>query len=88
MRWLTLSLEATVSVSGSSGQVRHQDLAAGGEKPKRGSKNQQGGHIFKIQYWMYAAIGELNVKCGGTNFNGPASGQPIYLKNAGLLVEI
>jgi len=29
---------------------------------------QQGGHIFKIQYWMYAATGGPNLKWGGTDF--------------------
>jgi len=28
----------------------------------KGDKNQKGGHIVKIQYWMYAATGEPNVK--------------------------
>jgi len=26
---------------------------------------ERGGHIFKIQYWMYAATGGPNVKWGG-----------------------
>jgi len=42
-------------------QACRQDVAAGGEK-------QKGGHIFKIQYWMYAATGGPNVKWGGTDF--------------------
>jgi len=37
-------------------QARRQDLAAGG------AINQKGGHIFKIQYWMYAATGGPNLK--------------------------
>ena len=44
-------------------QARRQDLAAGGPKTRRG------GHIFKIQYWMYAATGGPNVKWGCTDFN-------------------
>jgi len=40
----------------------------GGQKPKRGAKNQKGGHIFKTQYWIYAATGGQNVKLGGTDF--------------------
>ena len=28
----------------------------------------RGGHIFKIQYWMYVANGGPNVKWGGTDF--------------------
>jgi len=38
-------------------QARRQDLEAGGPKTKKGAKNQKGGHIFKIQYWMHAATG-------------------------------
>ena len=38
-------------------QARRQDLAAGG------AKNQKGGHIFEIHYWMYVAT-------GGPNGNG------------------
>jgi len=34
----------------------------------RGAKNQKGGHIFKILYWMHAATRGPNVKCGGTDF--------------------
>ena len=34
----------------------------GGQKTKRGAQNQKGGHIFKIQYWMYVATGGPNVK--------------------------
>jgi len=30
-------------------QARHQDIAAGG------AKNKKGGHILKILYWMYTA---------------------------------
>ena len=43
-------------------QVRRQDLVAGGPKTR------SGGHIFKIQYWMYAVTGGPNVKWGGTDF--------------------
>jgi len=39
----------------SSDHARRQDFAAGG-------------HIFKIQYWIYAANGGPNVKWGGTDF--------------------
>ena len=56
-------------------QARRQDLAAGGvknqkegSKTRRGAKNQKGGHIFKIQYWMHAATGGPNVKWGSTDF--------------------
>jgi len=34
----------------------------------RGAKNQKGDYIFKIQYWMYVATGEPNVKWGDTDF--------------------
>jgi len=34
----------------------------------RGAKNQKGGHIYKMQYWMYAATGEPNLKWGVTDF--------------------
>ena len=40
----------------------------GGQKPEGGAKRQKGDHIFKIQYWMYAATGGPNVKWGDTNF--------------------
>jgi len=40
-------------------QARGQNLPAGGAKTRRV------GHIFKIQYWMYAATGGPNVKWGG-----------------------
>jgi len=36
----------------------------GGQKTKKGAKNQSGGHILKIQYWMYAATEGTNVKWG------------------------
>jgi len=39
-------------------QARRQDLAARGAKNQMdGPKTRKGGHIFKIQYWMYAATG-------------------------------
>ena len=40
----------------------------GGQKPEGVAKNQKGGHIFKIQYWIYAATGWPKVKWGGTDF--------------------
>ena len=43
-------------------QARRRNLAAGG------AKNQKGGHISKIQYWMYVLTGGLNVKWRGTDF--------------------
>jgi len=43
-------------------QARRQDLAAGGPKTRWRGKKPEGGHIFKIQYWMYAATGGPNVK--------------------------
>jgi len=39
-----------------------------GQKPEGGDINQKGGHIFNIQYWMYAATGGPNVKVGSTDF--------------------
>ena len=40
-------------------------------KTKKRAENQEGeGHIFKIQYWMYAATGGPNVKWGATISNG------------------
>jgi len=51
-----------------TGQARRQDLAAGGGQKPGEAINQKGGHIFKIQYWMYAATGGPNVKWGGTDF--------------------
>jgi len=47
-------------------QARRQDLAAGGET-EGGAKNHKGGHIFKIQYWMYDATEGPNVKWGYTD---------------------
>jgi len=46
----------------------------GGQKPG-GVKKQKGGHIFKIQYWMYAETGGRNVKWGGHRFQmvGPGT---------------
>jgi len=35
-----------------------------GQKTDGGAKNYKRGHIFKIQYWMYAATGGPNVKWG------------------------
>ena len=52
----------------------------GGQKPGGGAKNQKGGHIFEIQYWMYAATRGPNVKWRGTDFKwglgttGPPAG--------------
>jgi len=54
------------------GQARRQDLAAGGQKPERGAKNQKGGHILKIQYWIYAATSGPNVKWEAPISNGGA----------------
>jgi len=54
-------------------QARRQDLAAGGAKnQKEGRKNRRGGHIFIIQYWMYAATGWPKVKWGSPISNGGA----------------
>jgi len=47
-------------------QARRQDLAAGGAKNQmEGQKKQKGGHIFKMQYWMYAATGGAKREMGG-----------------------
>ena len=40
----------------------------GAKKPEGGAINQKGRHIFNIQYWMYAAAGGPNVKCGWHRF--------------------
>jgi len=45
-------------------QTRRQDLAAGR------AKNQKGEHLLKIQYWMYAATGDPNVKWGAPISHG------------------
>jgi len=39
-----------------------------GQTPDGEAKKQKGGHIFKIQYWMYAATGRPNVKREGNDF--------------------
>jgi len=65
-------------------QARRQDLAPGRAKNQmEGPKNSRG-HIFKIQYWMYAATGGPNVKWGEPISNGgaghhwpPASDGPV-----------
>jgi len=50
-------------------QARRHDLAArGAENQKEGLKTRRGGHILKIQYWMYVATEGLNVKWGRTDF--------------------
>jgi len=52
----------------------------GGQKPDGGAKNQKGGHIFKILYWMYGATRGPNVKWraqtanGGPGTTGPPAG--------------
>ena len=51
-------------------QARRQDVAAGWPKTRRRGQNQKGGHIFKIQYWMYGATGGPNVKWGAPISNG------------------
>jgi len=39
-------------------QAHRQDLATGRAKnQKEGTKTRKRGHIFKTQYWMYAATG-------------------------------
>jgi len=51
--------------------VRLQGAPQAGLSPgftSRGAKNQKGGHIFKIQYWMYVATGGPNVKWEGADF--------------------
>ena len=54
-------------------QARRKNLAAGGQKPEGGAKNQKGGgHIFEILYWMYAATTGPHVKWGAQISNGGA----------------
>jgi len=57
-----------------------------GKNQMEGQKNRKGGHIFKIQYWMYAATGGPNVKWGSTDFKWggghhwpPAGDDPVWL---------
>jgi len=38
-----------------------------GQKPG-GAKTRSGGHLLKMQYWMYEATGGPNMKWGGTHF--------------------
>ena len=52
-------------------QARHQDVAAGA------TKNQKGGHIFKIQCWMYAETGGPNVKWGAPEVKVSRNGVPV-----------
>jgi len=42
----------------------------GGQKPVGEAKNQKGGHIFEILYWMYAATRGPNAKWGAQISNG------------------
>ena len=68
-RWRFLSLAQIGKLYLELKQAGRQNLAAGGPKTRRrGQKPEGGGHIFKIQYWMYAATGRPNVKWGGTDF--------------------
>jgi len=54
-------------------QAHRQDVAAGRAKTqKEGPKTRREGPIFKIQYWIYAATGEPNVKWGAPILNGGA----------------
>jgi len=47
--------------------------SSGGSKTRRrGQKPEGGRHIFKIQYWIYAATGGPNVKWGAPISNGRA----------------
>jgi len=58
-------------------QARRQDLAAEGAKnQEEGSKSRRGARIFKIQYWMYAAI-------GGQMWNG---GHPFQMGGPGTTI--
>jgi len=56
----------------------------GGQKPAGGAKSQKGGHIFKMQYWMYAATGGPNVKWGG---RAPLAPPLATALNAGRLLQ-
>jgi len=50
-------------------QACRHNLAAGVAKnQKEGPKTRRVGHIFKILYWIYAAIRGPNVKWGSTDF--------------------
>jgi len=58
----------------------------GAKNQKEGPKTRRGGHIFKIQCWMYAATGGSDVKWGGADFKRgaghhwpPAGDGPGYL---------
>jgi len=75
-------------------QARRQDLAAGGAKTRRRGRKPEGGHIFQIQYWKYAATGGLNVKWGGTDFKWgaehhrpPAGDDPVVMVAAVALIS-
>ena len=61
------------------GQACRQDVAAGGAKNQEWPKTRRGGHIFKIQYWMYVATGGPNVKWGApiSNGGGGTTGPPL-----------
>jgi len=48
-------------------QARRQDLAAGGPKTRKRGQKPEGGHIFKILYWIYEATRGPNVKWWGTD---------------------
>ena len=67
---LVIVTKILLSVS-TNNQAGRQDLAAGGAKnQKEGPKTRRGGHILEIQYGMYAATGEPNVKWGTPISNG------------------
>ena len=63
-------------------QARRQDLAAGG------AKNQKGGHIFKTQYWMYAATDGPIVKWGHQFQMGGRAPLPPHWRRPCLLYRI
>jgi len=44
----------------------------GAKKQMKGPKARSGGHIFKVQYWLYVATGKPNVKWGAPISNGGA----------------
>jgi len=46
----------------------------GEPRTRRRAKTRRGGHIFKIQYWMFVATGGPNVKRGGPGTTGPPDG--------------
>jgi len=48
-----------------------------------GPKNYKGGHIFQMQYWMYAETGGPNMKWVSGTTAIPSGDDPVWKENIG-----